>query len=87
MTSGAAGVVRYLVEVGGLSPSRLESGGYGYTRPLDPRLNFKADDKNRRVEFVVVGGTTPTAPAGTTPTPEGVPPEATPPAAVAPPAP
>ncbi len=83
----AAAVVRYLVEVGGLSPSRLESGGYGYTRPLDPRLNFKADDKNRRVEFVVVGGTTPTAPAGTTPTPEGVPPEATPPAAVAPPAP
>ena len=65
----AAAVVRYLVEVGGLSPSRLESGGYGYTRPLDPRLNFKADDKNRRVEFVVVGGTTPTAPAGFSCTP------------------
>jgi outer membrane protein OmpA-like peptidoglycan-associated protein len=46
-------VKRYLVSQG-VNGDVLEPKGYGFSRPLDPKPNFKADDKNRRVEFVIV---------------------------------
>jgi outer membrane protein OmpA-like peptidoglycan-associated protein len=49
----ALSVKNYLISKG-VEENRLESEGYGPTRPLDPRKNFAADDKNRRVEFVIV---------------------------------
>ncbi|HSK04295.1 MAG TPA: OmpA family protein, partial [Kofleriaceae bacterium] len=49
----AAAVLRYLTEKG-VDPKRLESQGYGETRPKDPRSTPAAYAKNRRVEFVIL---------------------------------
>ena len=48
----AESVRRYLIEQG-VPADRLDAKGFGSTRPLDARKNFAADDKNRRVEFVL----------------------------------
>ena len=48
----AASVRQYLVDKG-ISPERLESEGYGETRPLDPANNEAAWAKNRRVDFFI----------------------------------
>ena len=37
-----------------IDPSRLESHGYGETRPLIPNNNNAARAQNRRVEFRIV---------------------------------
>jgi outer membrane protein OmpA-like peptidoglycan-associated protein len=49
----AAAVLRYLTGKG-VDPKRLESQGYGETRPKDPRSTPAAYAKNRRVEFVIL---------------------------------
>jgi outer membrane protein OmpA-like peptidoglycan-associated protein len=49
----AASVLRYLTEQG-VEPKRLESQGYGETRPIDKRSNQAAYQKNRRVEFIIL---------------------------------
>ncbi|HEY1556591.1 MAG TPA: OmpA family protein [Kofleriaceae bacterium] len=48
----AASVMAYLV-AHGIAAARLESHGYGETRPIDPAHNEAAWTKNRRVEFVI----------------------------------
>ncbi|MGN6110736.1 MAG: OmpA family protein [Kofleriaceae bacterium] len=49
----AAAVVAYLVRKK-VDPKRLESQGYGETRPIDPRNTPRAWAKNRRVEFLIL---------------------------------
>ncbi|MEO0604772.1 MAG: OmpA family protein [Myxococcota bacterium] len=51
----AASVVRYLVDVG-VEPERLESVGFGESRPISDN-----DRENRRVEFVILRGRVPGA--------------------------
>jgi len=51
----AAAVVAYLLDIG-IEPDRLESIGFGETRPISD-----VDRKNRRVEFVIVEGRVPGA--------------------------
>ena len=63
----AESVKQYIVSQG-VDAGRLEPKGYGFGRPLDPKPNFKADDKNRRVEFVITdeaGSAAPPAPIKT----------------------
>ncbi|MBW2254897.1 MAG: OmpA family protein, partial [Deltaproteobacteria bacterium] len=48
----AASVLRYLAALG-VDRARLESIGYGEERPLDPREEAEAWEKNRRVDFFV----------------------------------
>jgi outer membrane protein OmpA-like peptidoglycan-associated protein len=48
----AASVLQYLVEHG-VEAGRLESEGYGETKPLDKRENEAAWSKNRRVDFFI----------------------------------
>jgi len=45
-------VMRYLVEVGGLDPTRIGAAGYADMRPLHPNDSAKNREANRRVEFV-----------------------------------
>ena len=49
----AAAVKAYLVGQG-IQSERLESRGYGETRPVDPAENKDAWAKNRRVEFIIL---------------------------------
>ncbi len=49
----ARSVRRYLIRKG-IDPSRLESEGYGMTRPLVPNTSRKNRSKNRRVEFKII---------------------------------
>ena len=49
----AAAVKAYLVGQG-IQAERLESRGYGETRPVDPAENKDAWAKNRRVEFIIL---------------------------------
>ncbi len=49
----AAAVRRFLVDEG-IDPRRLESEGYGESRPLDDRDTAAAWAKNRRVEFLIL---------------------------------
>ena len=51
----AASVLKYLTEHG-VSTSRLESIGYGETRPLDTNRTSAGKAKNRRVEFHIIDG-------------------------------
>jgi chemotaxis protein MotB len=54
-TARATRVVQFLVERGGLPPSRLSAAGYG---PYHPRVANDSDDaraRNRRVDIVVLG--------------------------------
>lgn len=47
----AASVRAWLVEEGGVNPERLESIGYGETRPVDTNDTREGRQRNRRVEF------------------------------------
>lgn len=49
----ANGIVRYLVERGGLDSARLSAVGYGDSRPAAPNLNEEGRTKNRRVEILL----------------------------------
>ena len=49
----AASVMAFLIDRG-IDSARLESEGYGETRPLDPREIPEAWEQNRRVVFFVV---------------------------------
>ena len=49
----AASVKAYLVSQG-ISPDRLDSRGYGETRPVDTAENKAAWSKNRRVDFIII---------------------------------
>ena len=44
--------MRYLVEVGGIDPTRIGAAGYGEMRPLVPNDTKENRLKNRRVEFI-----------------------------------
>ncbi len=49
----AAGVLRYLVEKGGLDPSRVSSVGYGDSRPAASNADEEGRTQNRRVEILL----------------------------------
>lgn len=49
----ASGVVRYLVEKGGVDSARLSSVGYGDSRPAATNANEEGRTKNRRVEILL----------------------------------
>jgi outer membrane protein OmpA-like peptidoglycan-associated protein len=51
----AAAVVAYLTSQG-IAASRLESEGYGQSKPLVPNLSKANKEKNRRVEFRIIDG-------------------------------
>jgi outer membrane protein OmpA-like peptidoglycan-associated protein len=51
-----AAAVRTFLEEAGIDAGRLESEGYGETRPLDLRHTQAAYDTNRRVEFLILEG-------------------------------
>lgn len=50
----AASVRRYLVKKG-IDASRLDSEGYGETKPLEPNTTTENRAKNRRVQFTILG--------------------------------
>lgn len=52
----ATSVVRYLVEVRGLSPERLAARGLADNRPLVPEDRLRGNPRNRRVEVHVLTG-------------------------------
>jgi OmpA-OmpF porin, OOP family len=62
----AASVLRYLTGKG-VDGKRLESQGYGETRPVDPAKTPAAYAKNRRVEFVILKRGTNAPPTRTRP--------------------
>ena len=49
----ANGVLRYLVEKGGLDAARLTAVGYGDTKPTAPNVAEEGRTKNRRVEILL----------------------------------
>ena len=49
----ARAVMQYLVRKG-IEPSRLESVGYGETRPIDTNRTASGRARNRRVEFLIL---------------------------------
>ncbi|MCV5714411.1 OmpA family protein, partial [Escherichia coli] len=55
----AASVKKYLVDNFGLSPDRLQTRGFGETKPIAPNTNPDGSDnpegrqKNRRVEVII----------------------------------
>ncbi|HTL61514.1 MAG TPA: OmpA family protein [Nitrospira sp.] len=49
----ASGVLRYLVEKGGIDSARVSSIGYGATKPLTSNATEAGRSKNRRVEVVL----------------------------------
>lgn len=55
----AAAIVRYIVEKGGIPPTRVRAVGYGDSQPLVPPTSPEARAKNRRVEFYYHGQDTP----------------------------
>lgn len=66
----ATGVLRYLVEKGGIDSARISSIGYGATKPLISNATEAGRSRNRRVEVVLYSPTAapsdpepPTAPA------------------------
>ena len=48
----AKSVAKYLVSKG-VDASRLETKGFGFSRPIDPAETEEARSKNRRIEFVI----------------------------------
>jgi chemotaxis protein MotB len=76
----ASGVVRYLIEKGGIDSVRLSSVGYGDSKPLMTNMNEDGRSRNRRVEVLLYapsadeGSTKPEMPesAGTPPEPAGL---------------
>lgn len=53
-TARANNVYHYLVDVGGLSPDRLTTIGYGQYRPIASNDTEEGRAKNRRVEIVIL---------------------------------
>jgi outer membrane protein OmpA-like peptidoglycan-associated protein len=51
--------VRSILIAGGVSPDRIESQGYGKTRPVASNATAEGKAQNRRVEIVVQGGANP----------------------------
>ena len=51
--------VRSILVAGGVSPNRIESQGYGETRPIATNATAGGKAQNRRVEIVIEGGATP----------------------------
>jgi chemotaxis protein MotB len=49
----ATGVLRYLVEKGGIDSARISSIGYGATKPLTSNATEPGRSRNRRVEVVL----------------------------------
>ena len=49
--------VRSILVAGGVSPDRIESQGYGKTRPVASNASASGRAQNRRVEIVLQGGT------------------------------
>ena len=54
----ANGILRYLVEKGGLDSARLSAVGYGDSRPVASNLNEEGRTRNRRVEILLYAPTT-----------------------------
>jgi len=50
----ARAVARYLVEVGGIAPERIEVAYYGERRPIEPNDTPEGRRMNRRVEFELI---------------------------------
>lgn len=59
----ASGVLRYLIEKGGIDSARLSSIGYGDTRPVVSNATEMGRQKNRRVDIVLYQPESATAPA------------------------
>ena len=51
----SARVVRYFVEIHGLTPERFSAVGYGEFRPIDTNATAEGRSRNRRVVFVIRG--------------------------------
>ncbi len=51
----SARVVRYFVEIRGLTPERFSAIGYGEFRPVDSNATAVGRSRNRRVVFVIRG--------------------------------
>ena len=49
----AQAVVAHLIKAG-IDPARLETEGYGDTRPIAPNMTPRGKELNRRVEFVIL---------------------------------
>ncbi len=54
-TGRSARVVRYFVEIHGLTPERFSAVGYGEFRPIDSNATAEGRSRNRRVVFVIRG--------------------------------
>jgi len=66
----ATGVLRYLVEKGGIDSARLSSVGYGATKPVMNNATEAGRSKNRRVEILLYSpDTTPPPPEPVAPPP------------------
>jgi chemotaxis protein MotB len=65
----ATGVLRYLVEKGGIDSARISSVGYGATKPVTGNATEEGRTKNRRVEIVLYPPDAPPAPHEPTPAP------------------
>ena len=50
----ATAVARYLIEVGGIAPERIEVAHYGERRPIEPNDTPEGRRMNRRVEFELI---------------------------------
>ncbi|MBL4632251.1 MAG: OmpA family protein, partial [Kofleriaceae bacterium] len=52
----ADAVLKYLVRKGKVDASRLRATGFGESKPVEDNANAEGREANRRVEFVIVGG-------------------------------
>ena len=52
-TERAIGVVKYLIDPGGILPNRLSAAGYGDSKPRVPNDTAANRSKNRRVEIIL----------------------------------
>jgi outer membrane protein OmpA-like peptidoglycan-associated protein len=50
----ASNVMEYLINPGGIAPSRLTSVGYGFTKPIADNATKEGRQKNRRVDLVIM---------------------------------
>ena len=53
-TARAVGVVRFLIESGGMDPGRLSAVGYGEYRPIASNQTDEGRARNRRVDIVLL---------------------------------
>jgi chemotaxis protein MotB len=56
-TYRALSVLYFMTDAGGLDPERLAAGGFGDRIPIFPNDTKENRDKNRRVEFILMGTT------------------------------